>query len=137
MSIITRVVAKSDIKFKVSTDLFDDNPNNPVLLVKVNPRDVVAVPDNEEKLRTCRYEVVGYYERDLDHLIDTGNGVPYAEPVDDDDDDVLEGDAAPLYPDDDNGQTLPGRPAEDDDEEDEDEDEDEDQHHDDTRERRY
>lgn len=37
-----------------------------VVIVKVNPKDVVAVPSSEvTKLRTCKYEVVQEYDRDL------------------------------------------------------------------------
>ena len=38
-----------------------------IVIVKINPRDVVSVPSdcNYEKLRTCRYEVVGEYEGEL------------------------------------------------------------------------
>lgn len=38
-----------------------------IVIVKINPKDVVSVPSdcNCEKLRTCRYEVVGEYEGEL------------------------------------------------------------------------
>lgn len=38
-----------------------------IVIVKINPKDVVSVPTdcNCEKLRTCRYEVVGEYEGEL------------------------------------------------------------------------
>jgi hypothetical protein len=38
-----------------------------IMIVKINPRDVVSVPSdcNCEKLRTCRYEVVGEYQGEL------------------------------------------------------------------------
>jgi hypothetical protein len=38
-----------------------------IMIVKINPRDVVSVPHdcNHEKLRTCRYEVVGEYQGEL------------------------------------------------------------------------
>jgi hypothetical protein len=38
-----------------------------IVIVKINPKDVVSVPSdcNYEKLRTCRYEVVGQYEGEL------------------------------------------------------------------------
>ncbi len=38
-----------------------------IMIVKINPRDVVSVPNdcNCEKLRTCRYEVVGEYQGEL------------------------------------------------------------------------
>jgi hypothetical protein len=39
-----------------------------VVIVKVNPRDAVSVPidHSAQKLRVCRYEVVGVYDRPLD-----------------------------------------------------------------------
>lgn len=55
-----------------------------VLIVKVNPRDVVSVPSNEStKLRTCRYEVVGtrddesYLEAPVYDTVRTDNNVGY------------------------------------------------------------
>ena len=38
-----------------------------IVIVKINPKDVVSVPSdcNYEKLRTCRYEVVGEYAGEL------------------------------------------------------------------------
>lgn len=38
-----------------------------IVIVKINPADVVSVPNdcNCQKLRTCRYEVVGLYEGEL------------------------------------------------------------------------
>ena len=38
-----------------------------IVIVKINPADVVSVPSdcNYEKLRTCRYEVVGEYQGEL------------------------------------------------------------------------
>jgi len=38
-----------------------------IIIVKVNPRDAVSVPtdSSHQKLRTCRYEVVGLYEGEL------------------------------------------------------------------------
>ena len=38
-----------------------------IVIVKINPKDVVSVPSdcNCEKLRTCRYEVVGEYQGEL------------------------------------------------------------------------
>ena len=37
------------------------------MIVKIDPADVVSVPSdcNYEKLRTCRYEVVGEYQGEL------------------------------------------------------------------------
>lgn len=45
---------------------FGSGPGNRVVLVKVNPRDVVSIPSdyNDAKARTCRYEVVSEYEGD-------------------------------------------------------------------------
>jgi hypothetical protein len=39
-----------------------------IVIVKINPKDVVSVPKDCgcQKLRTCRYEVVGLYEGELD-----------------------------------------------------------------------
>lgn len=39
-----------------------------IVIVKINPKDVVSVPKdcNCQKLRTCRYEVVGLYEGELE-----------------------------------------------------------------------
>ena len=41
--------------------------NDRIVIVKINPADVVSVPSdcNCEKLRTCRYEVVGEYQGEL------------------------------------------------------------------------
>ena len=38
-----------------------------IVIVKIHPKDVVSVPSdcNHEKLRTCRYEVVGEYQGEL------------------------------------------------------------------------
>jgi hypothetical protein len=43
------------------------SPNDPMLEVKVHPRDVVAVPNdyNQAKMRTCGYEVLGVVEQEL------------------------------------------------------------------------
>jgi hypothetical protein len=45
----------------------DPDAGDHIMIVKVNPADVVSVPTecNCEKLRTCRYEVVGEYEGEL------------------------------------------------------------------------
>jgi hypothetical protein len=72
---------------------FYEYGNNPIVLVKVNPRDVVSVPaDDTTKLRTCRYEVVKVYTGDLTHAFDRGDGTPLRSvstinPDDDDDED--------------------------------------------------
>jgi len=41
--------------------------NDRIVIVKVNPKDAVSVPtdSNHQKLRTCRYEVVGEYQGEL------------------------------------------------------------------------
>lgn len=60
-----------------------------VMIVKVNPADVVSVPEGEvTKLRTCKYEVVGEYDRDLAEALPetlfsaTGEKVEPPAPVD-------------------------------------------------------
>lgn len=47
-----------------------------VIIVRVNPKDVVSVPkeDSCTKLRTCEYEVVGEYTGDLTGLVYTSQG---------------------------------------------------------------
>lgn len=52
-----------------------------VMIVKINPRDAVSVPadHNAQKLRVCRYEVVGEYEKPLDDTLDTTTGMPEKE----------------------------------------------------------
>lgn len=45
---------------------FSDKDDDHIIIVKVNPADVVAVPSTEStKLRTCGYEVVAEYDRKL------------------------------------------------------------------------
>jgi hypothetical protein len=45
---------------------FDHNENERIILVKVNPKDVVSVPEDEsDKLRCNTYEVIGMYNHDL------------------------------------------------------------------------
>ena len=41
--------------------------NDVIVIVKINPKDAVSVPSDSsyEKLRTCKYEVVGQYEGQL------------------------------------------------------------------------
>lgn len=60
------------------------NSGDKVLIVKVNPKDVVSVPadHNSQKVRVCRYEVVGEYKAPLQTAVYTGevNG-DYANPV--------------------------------------------------------
>jgi len=53
-----------------------------IIIVKVNPRDAVSVPTDcsHQKLRTCRYEVVGLYEGELKRpMYETTNDIhsPY------------------------------------------------------------
>ena len=50
--------------------------NNPIILMKINPRDVVSIPNdyNNQKGRCCRYEVIGYLRND-DHLKDIEESV--------------------------------------------------------------
>lgn len=50
--------------YRYVTDFFK---HEDILLVKVNPRDVVSVPhdSNWEKVRVCRYEIVGTCEEEL------------------------------------------------------------------------
>jgi len=81
------------------------NSGKPVVVVKVNPKDVVSVPGYDvTKLRTCKYEVVAEYDRNLiDALKDTlysstGSPVPpppvadFPRPEDDDGDDDYDSD---------------------------------------------
>lgn len=70
-----------------------------VVIVKVNPKDAVSVPTEENctKLRVCRYEVIGEYTGDLTSALYTSSGAPSTPSVgpsynddddyDDDDDD--------------------------------------------------
>jgi hypothetical protein len=64
-----------------------------VVIVKVNPKDAVSVPTDENctKLRVCRYEVIGEYTGDLTSALYTSSGVPSTpsayNPDEDDDDD--------------------------------------------------
>lgn len=46
---------------------FYNSSNDNIVIVKVNPKDVVAVPKdhNAQKVRVCKYEVIGVYERPL------------------------------------------------------------------------
>lgn len=45
---------------------FSDGENGKTMIVKINPKDVVAIPADYEntKGRTCRYEVIGEYKDD-------------------------------------------------------------------------
>lgn len=66
--------------------------SEPLLLVKVNPRDVVSVPPdyNQQKMRTCRYEVLEVHQGGpLSTLVKVAPGVnsaPLSQPEDEDDD---------------------------------------------------
>ena len=85
---------------------FCANDQNRVVIVKVNPADVVAVPEYEcTKLRTCKYEVVGEYDAALleamPETLHTAAGAPIMpttssptlgwEELDDEDDDDDDG----------------------------------------------
>jgi hypothetical protein len=64
-----------------------------IVIVKINPKDVVSVPQecNCEKLRTCRYEVVGEYKGELLKPLYNASlecGVDYNDDDDDDYEDV-------------------------------------------------
>lgn len=65
------------------------NENDTILIVKVNPRDAVCVPHDEShgKLRVCEYEVVGVYNKPLEHSLYTASGeeLDYSD-VDEDED---------------------------------------------------
>lgn len=45
---------------------FGSSSGNRIVIVKINPRDVVSIPSdyNQAKARACRYEVIGEYEGD-------------------------------------------------------------------------
>jgi hypothetical protein len=51
---------------------FTDSDGGHTMIVKINPKDVVAIPAdyNNTKGRTCRYEVVGEYKEDWRSKID-------------------------------------------------------------------
>jgi hypothetical protein len=55
---------------------FAATPDNPVVIVKVNPRDVVSVPQDEAatKCRICTYEVVANYTGQLDQPVYSSSG---------------------------------------------------------------
>ena len=63
-----------------------------IVIVKINPKDVVSVPSdcNCEKLRTCRYEVVGEYQGELLKPLYSANFTEdeYADYEDDEDYDI-------------------------------------------------
>jgi len=63
-----------------------------IVIVKINPKDVISVPKDCDcqKLRTCRYEVVGLYEGELDrpmYSADYSNSPIYNDDYDPDYDD--------------------------------------------------
>ncbi len=98
---------------EVPRNSVDDNPNNHcsygfhagaieyvenfnsgghVIVVKINPKDVVSVPTdcNCQKLRTCRYEVVDEYKGNLERPLYTANVnsvCPVESDMDEDDED--------------------------------------------------
>ena len=53
--------------------------NNPIVLLKINPRDVVSIPNdyNSQKGRCCRYEVIGFL-RDQKHMKEVEESVVYS-----------------------------------------------------------
>lgn len=53
---------------------FSDGENGKTMIVKINPKDVVAIPAdyNNTKGRTCRYEVVAEYKEDWRSKLDKG-----------------------------------------------------------------
>lgn len=52
-------------------------PDGRIVLVEVNPKDVVSVPSSEcHKLRTCAYKVIGEYKGDLNKTVVDANN-PY------------------------------------------------------------
>lgn len=61
-----------------------------IMIVKINPKDVVSVPSdcNCEKLRTCRYEVVGEYEGELSKPLYSAD-FSYENDDDNDEDDLV------------------------------------------------
>ncbi len=54
--------------------------SNKVVIVKVNPKDIVSIPTsyNFQKMRTCRYEVIGEYEAPLADPVMIDATTPYA-----------------------------------------------------------
>ena len=53
---------------------FRDSDGGHTMIVKINPKDVVAIPSdyNNTKGRTCRYEVIGEYTEDWRSKLDRG-----------------------------------------------------------------
>jgi hypothetical protein len=71
--------------------VFGSGPSDAVILVKVNPKDVVAVPAdyNNAKMRVCRYEVIEIIEewenmKVKDYFVEGEN--PEYEPIEDEED---------------------------------------------------
>jgi len=55
----------------INLDEGNDDGGNQLMICKVNPRDVVSVPNDSkfQKLRTCRYEVVAKFDSIFDKVI--------------------------------------------------------------------
>lgn len=63
------------------------HPGSPVIIVKINPKDVVSVPSSEvTKLRTCKLEVVQLYDTELTKKMDDTLHSSVGLPVDPNDD---------------------------------------------------
>lgn len=59
-----------------------------IVLVKVNPRDIVSVPSEDTtKMRVCKYQVIEEYKEDLLDTLYTADAKPIDPNIDDDDDD--------------------------------------------------
>jgi len=82
---------------------FRDSNGGKTMIVKINPKDVVAIPAdyNNTKGRTCRYEVVGEYTEDWRSKLDrnesgwdaplySSDGGEYEDEDDDEDDDLFD-----------------------------------------------
>lgn len=63
------------------------NPDGRIVLVEVNPKDVVAFETSCDKLRVCEYRVVAEFKGELDKVLYQADGSNYASQVDDDEDD--------------------------------------------------
>src|SRR3990167_7995736 len=65
-----------------------------ILVVKVNPRDVVSIPSDHNctKLRTCQYEVVSFYDKLLSSNYSPSEPENYRYDDDDEYDDEYDGD---------------------------------------------
>ena len=72
---------------------FDKTNPDRIVIVEINPKDVVSVPDyNTDKLRCCRYRVVGDYCRPLTEPVHTNDQQPWNDDDDDEDEDLYEWD---------------------------------------------